>query len=158
GGGIWLSYIFVFFYLAISAGGVTHKDLFLENPVKLPFLNVDLPLIGFFVLGPLLFLILHAYALLYVALIAGKICDFDSALRKQIYSDDVKAQLRRQLPTNTLVQFLAGPPDVRSGAMGWLLWLIAVISLVLGPVALLVFFQLQFLPYHHEAISWWQRI
>jgi hypothetical protein len=55
GGGLWLSYLFVFFYLAIATGGVTHRDLFLESPVKLPFLNVDLPLIGFFVLGPLLF-------------------------------------------------------------------------------------------------------
>jgi hypothetical protein len=49
GGGLWLSYLFVFFYLAIAAGGVTHRDLLFENPVKLPFLNIDLPLIGFFV-------------------------------------------------------------------------------------------------------------
>jgi hypothetical protein len=47
-GGLWISYLFVLFYLLIAAGGVTHKDLFLENPVKLPFLNVDLPLQGFF--------------------------------------------------------------------------------------------------------------
>jgi hypothetical protein len=60
-GALWLSYIFVFLYLAIAAGAVTHKDLFFENPVKLPFLNVELPLIGFFVLGPALFLIVHAY-------------------------------------------------------------------------------------------------
>ena len=33
-----------------------------------------------------------------------------------------------------------------------MLRLIAQISLVAGPLALLVFFQLQFLPYHHEAI------
>jgi hypothetical protein len=53
-GTLWLSYIFVFLYLAIAAGAVTHRDLFFENPVKLPFLNVELPLIGFFVLGPVL--------------------------------------------------------------------------------------------------------
>jgi hypothetical protein len=29
------------------------RNLFFEHPVKLPFLNVDLPLLGFFVLGPL---------------------------------------------------------------------------------------------------------
>ena len=50
-GALWISYIFVFLYLAISAGAVTHKDLFFENPVKLPFLNVELPLIAFFVSG-----------------------------------------------------------------------------------------------------------
>src|SRR5438309_2106812 len=65
GGGLWLSYLFSLLYLAIAAGAVTHKDLFLENPVKLPFLNVELPLLAFFVLGPLLFEILHAYTLLH---------------------------------------------------------------------------------------------
>ena len=42
--GLWVSYLFVLFYLLVAAGGVTHRDLFLENPVRLPFLNVDLPL------------------------------------------------------------------------------------------------------------------
>jgi hypothetical protein len=39
GAGLWLSYLFVLFYLAVAAGAVTHADLFLENPVKLPFLK-----------------------------------------------------------------------------------------------------------------------
>jgi hypothetical protein len=58
--GLWVSYLFVLFYLLIAAGGVTQRDLFFENPVKLPFLSVDLPLKSFFWLGPLLFLIMHA--------------------------------------------------------------------------------------------------
>jgi hypothetical protein len=41
--------------------------------------------------------------------------------------------------------------------MGSMLWLIAHISLVLAPVALLVLFQLKFLPYH-DAITWWHRL
>src|SRR5215469_11967234 len=60
GAGLWLSYLFVLFYLAIAVGSVTHRNLFFESTVKLPFLNVDLPLIGFFVLGPAIFLIVHA--------------------------------------------------------------------------------------------------
>jgi hypothetical protein len=39
--GFWLSYLFTLFYLRIAAGGITHRDLLLENPVKLPFLNID---------------------------------------------------------------------------------------------------------------------
>jgi hypothetical protein len=61
GGGLWLSYLFVLFYLALAAGGVTHTDLFLESPVKLPFLNVELALLAFFFLAPILFIIVHAY-------------------------------------------------------------------------------------------------
>src|SRR5262245_45530303 len=71
GTGLWLSYLFLFFYLFIAAGAVTHRDFLFENPVKLPFLGVELPLLGFFVLGPLIFLILHAYVLLHFAMLAG---------------------------------------------------------------------------------------
>ena len=45
--GLWFSYLFVLLYLLIAVGSVTHRDLFLENPVRLPFLNVDLPVLGF---------------------------------------------------------------------------------------------------------------
>ena len=78
--GLWLSYLFVLFYFAIAAGAVTHRDLFLENPVKLPFLNVELPLKAFFVLGPLVFLVVHAYVLLHFVLLAGKIGAFHEEL------------------------------------------------------------------------------
>src|SRR6516162_7823793 len=71
--GLWLSYVFVLFYLLVAVGGVTHRDLFFESPVKLPFLNVDLPLVGFFMLGPALFLVVHAYVLLHLVLLAGKV-------------------------------------------------------------------------------------
>lgn len=55
GAGFWLSYLFLMFYIAIAAGAVTHVDLLLENPVRLPFLNVELPLKAFFFLAPILF-------------------------------------------------------------------------------------------------------
>ena len=51
--GLWLCYLFVLLYLLIAVGGITHQDLFLEKPVKLPLLNVDLPLKGFFGSGQL---------------------------------------------------------------------------------------------------------
>jgi Pentapeptide repeats (8 copies) len=158
GAGLWFSYLFVLLYLFIAAGSVTHKDLFLQSPVRLPFLNVDLPLLGFFWLGPLIFLIVHAYVLLHFVLLAGKVGDFDTELREQIPDEDVRRRLRRQLPSNIFVQFLAGSREVRTGVMGFMLRLIAQISLVIGPIALLVFFEPQFLPYHDEAITWWHRI
>ena len=62
----------------------------------------------------------------------------------------MKSRLRRQLPSNIFVQSLAGPREVRTGTIGFLLRLIGRISLVAGPIALLVLFQLQFLPYHNQ--------
>jgi uncharacterized protein YjbI with pentapeptide repeats len=156
-GGLWLSYVFVFFYLGIAAGGVTHHDLLFEDPVKLPFLNVDLPLLGFFVLGPLLFLIVHAYVLLHLVMLAGKVGAFDKRLVLHVRNEHRQESLRRQLPSNIFVQLLAGPSELRTGIVGLMLRLIAWISLAVGPVLLLVFFQLQFLPYHSEVITTWHR-
>jgi uncharacterized protein YjbI with pentapeptide repeats len=158
GAGLWFSYLFVLLYLAIAVGGVTHRDLLLENPIKLPFLAVDLPLLGFFVLAPGLFLIVHAYVLLHLLLLAGKAGAFHAELERQITDENSRARLRRQLPSNVFVQLLAGPREVRTGIIGYMLRLIAQTSLVAGPLALLVFFQFQFLPYHHEPIAWWQRL
>ena len=96
--------------------------------------------------------------LLHFVLLAGKVGDFDAELKAQIGDEDVRTRLRRQLPSNIFVQFLAGSREVRSGVLGALLRLVAQISLVIGPIALLVFFELQFLPYHHWWITWWHRI
>jgi hypothetical protein len=158
GAGLWFSYLFGLFYFAIAAGAVTHRDLLLENLVKLPFLNVELPLKAFFILGPLVFLIVHAYVLLHFVLLAGKVGAFQSELLWQIKADETRAHLRRQLPSNIFVQFIAGPREVREGTIGFLLRQVAQISLVAGPIALLVLFQLQFLPSHNEWISSWQRV
>jgi hypothetical protein len=159
GAGLWFSYLFVLLYLLIAVGSVTHRDLFLEDPVKLPFLNVDLPLVGFFVLGPLLFLIVHAYVLLHFVLLGRKVHAFHAQLQAQISDADVRSRLRDQLPSNIFVQMLADPREVRHGVIGIMLQGIALISLVVGPLALLVFFQIQFLPYHPPwAIELWQRL
>jgi uncharacterized protein YjbI with pentapeptide repeats len=158
GAGLWFSYVFVLLYLLIATGSITHRDLLLENPIKLPFLSVDLPLIGFFVLGPLLFLIVHAYVLLHFVLLADKVGVFHAELAAQVGDEDVRARLRRQLPSNIFVQFLAGPSEVRTGFMGMLLRLIAQVTLMIAPLAVLTFILFQFLAYHNEAIAWWQRI
>jgi uncharacterized protein YjbI with pentapeptide repeats len=158
-GALWLSYLFVFFYFAVAAAGVTHRDLLFENPVKLPFLNVDLPLKGFFALGPLLFLIVHAYVLVHFVMLARKSRVFSNELRRQLpQQDGTRGHLRRQLPINIFVQLLAGPRETRAGIIGFILQSIAWVSLVFGPILLLLFFELQFLPYHDEPITWLQRV
>jgi len=95
GVGLWISYLFVLFYFAIAAGAVTHRDLLLENPVKLPFLNIELPLKAFFILGPLVFLVVHAYVLLHFVLFTGKISTFHLELQAQVSGDDARARRAR---------------------------------------------------------------
>jgi uncharacterized protein YjbI with pentapeptide repeats len=170
GGGLWLSYLFVLFYLAVAAGAVTHADLFLENPVKLPFLNIELPLLAFFVLAPILFVVVHAYALVHLVMLSDKAKTFHRVLHEQIGDKDtvpkesaagraaIRAGLQRQLPSNIFVQFLAGPPDIRASLFGSLLRGIAWSTLVVAPVLLLLLMQIQFLPFHSSFITWTHRV
>src|SRR5262249_24737279 len=46
----------------------------------------------------------------------------------------------------------------RKGVLGLMLGMVAYISLVVGPIGLLVLFELQFLPFHSVKITWWHRI
>jgi Pentapeptide repeats (8 copies) len=62
------------------------------------------------------------------------------------------------LPSNIFIQFLAGPPKVRGGAFGGLLRAIAWVTLAIAPVLLLLFIQIQFLPYHSVPVVWTQRV
>jgi uncharacterized protein YjbI with pentapeptide repeats len=166
-GGLWLSYLFVLFYLAVAAGAVTHIDLFFEKAVKLPFLGIDLPLVAFFIVAPILFVIVHTYTLVHLVMLTDKAKRYHQALYMKIKDANgtvgerrkaTRDKLRRQLPSNILIQFLAGPSDLREGAFGWLLWAIAVITVVVLPALLLLMIQIQSLPYQGFYIVWTQRI
>ncbi len=140
GAGVWFSYLFVLLYLAIAVGSVTHRDLLFENPVKLPFLNADLPVTVFFVVGPGLFLIVHAYVLLHLVPLAEHVVAFRAELQTRIVEEDMRAPPLRQLPSNIFVQFLAGPNQ--AWAVRSLRWVVVQASLVFLPLALLVLYRL----------------
>ncbi len=129
GGGLWLSYLFVLFYLAIAAGAVTHADLLLQAPVKLPFLNIELPLLAFFFLAPLLLLLTHAYTLVHLVLLARRVAQFNAI-------EGLSEAWRRRLPSNIFVQFLGAPEEDRYGPFGLLLGAILWVTLVVAPIAL----------------------
>jgi hypothetical protein len=168
-GGLWLSYLFVLAYIAIAAGAVTHEDLLLERSVKLPFLNVELPLLAFFTLAPLVVLIIHAYALMHFIMLGKKASRFHAELKRQFpdaqdgaaperENKDIRDKLRRLLPSNIFVQILAGPPELRTGIFGTMLKLIALATLVVFPILLLLLLQIQFLPFHDVRITNAQRV
>ena len=116
---------------------MTHVDLFFENPVKLPFLNIELPLLAFFFLAPILFVIVHAYTLVHLVMLSDKAKRFHEALRDRSATPTAQRSAKvcsRQLPSNIFIQFLAGPPDMRASLFGSLLRAIAWMTLVIAPV------------------------
>src|SRR6476661_10787944 len=78
---LWTTFVTFELYLAIAFGSVKHRDLFLENPVKLPILNVDLPLVAFFVIAPATLVIFHFYVFLQLYGLATKAREYNELLR-----------------------------------------------------------------------------
>jgi hypothetical protein len=162
-GGLWLSYLFVLSYIAIAAGAVSYADLLLQNPVKLPFFNVELRLFAFFAMAPFVVLIIHVYALMHFRILGNKATRFHNELSRQFRDGvianqknsaaldgehkDIRDKLRRLLPSNIFVQILAGPPELRTGFFGSMLKLIAVTTLVAFPILLLLELQFNSFPF-----------
>jgi uncharacterized protein YjbI with pentapeptide repeats len=154
---LWTTFVIFQLYIAIAFGSVTHRDLFLETPIKLPLLNVDLPLTGFFAVAPTLLVILHFYVFLQLLGLATKANDYNKLLVSQAPGELDRRYLRQRLDVFPILQFLAGPRDQRTGFRGLSLRLIAWITLVGTPLLILLQGQVTFLPYHREWIVWLQR-
>ena len=129
---LWVSYLEIMVYIAIAVGAVTHVDLFLERPVKLPLLgDTPLPLLAFFILAPIAFIIWHAYTLLHFGILAEKVTAFAA-------TPGYREDYLWRLPANIFLQLLVGPPALRKGRIGFVSAAIAWISLVIGPILLLL--------------------
>ena len=163
--GLWLSYIALVTYLIITVGAVTHRDLFEENPVTLPVLNVKLSLIGFFTIAPLFFLINHFYLLLNLVGLSRRIREYNEAVVNavrfgKLRKSDVDIR-RRILDSFVIVQAFGGTHEDRSsspGSTGWFLKAIIWITVVIAPVVTLQQMQIYFLPYQHEGVTWVHRL
>src|SRR5436190_1580931 len=155
---LWTSFVIFQLYLAIAFGSVTHRDLFLETSLKLPVLNVDLALVGFFVVAPTLLVIFHFYIFLQLLGLAFKARDYNTLLMREARVASDRQYLRQRLDVFPILQLLAGPRDQRTGFRGFSLRLMAWITLVGSPVLILLQGQVTFLPYHLEWVVWLHRV
>jgi uncharacterized protein YjbI with pentapeptide repeats len=154
---LWFSFLGLTLYLAIAALATTHRDLLLNNPQTLPILNIKVELLPFYVIAPLLYLVFHFYLLMMLALLARTAAEFDKQLRTTLSGEPERERYRAQVGNALFLQLLVGMKGERAGVNALLMGLIALITIVLAPLATLVLMQMMFLPYHHLRITWWHR-
>ncbi len=152
---LWVTFLTVEIYLAIATGTTTHKQLLLEGSVKLPLLDVDLPLFAFYVFAPLLFVTLHLYVLVQLYLLARTLRLLDDKVQTGLVKKVDRANLRAQLDTFVLTQLLVGAPT--SPVVRAVLRLAVWLTLLVFPALVLLLMQLRFLPYHHWPTTCAQR-
>src|SRR5262245_27107808 len=103
---IWVSFLVFGLYLVITAGSITHLQL--NEPIKLPGLDVKLPLIGFFYVAPVLFVIFHCYVLIQVVLLSRTAAAYNEAVEHTAMPASDRARIRQRLANTLFAQIFAG--------------------------------------------------
>jgi len=152
----WLAFLALLAYLLVTLGGVSDKELLLNNPVRLPIVNVDIPLFSFFQYAPVLLLLVQLSLLIQHVMLSGKFHNFTEAIAPYEKETDLEHPARQLVDPYVVSQILAGPK--RSLLIRWLMRLMVFVTFVLLPIVTLLYFQVKFLPYHEVWITYWHRI
>ena len=150
---LWVSFLTLIIYLVISVGTVTHMMLLLEQPIKLPLFNVELSLIGFFFVAPLLILAHHAYLLLQLSTLSAKAKMFGDTLRDAGLSEEGRAAIVSRIDQSPVARL----SDRGGSHLTRAVTTTMQFATLLIPVAALLMIQIAFLPYHHEWLTWMHR-
>ncbi|PHS05723.1 MAG: hypothetical protein COA78_15035 [Blastopirellula sp.] len=148
---MWLGFLGLFSYLCVAIAGVSHVDLLLNNLVKLPIVDVEIPLSSFFIAAPVLFVLVHLGLLVQHALLSKKIHDFLHILDDGIIWGPGPDKIRGRVHSYAQTQLICGPE--RSRVLGLFLHIMTWTTLYGLPVLLLLSFQIRFLPYHDEWVT-----
>ncbi len=141
-----LTFLVAGLYFAIVIGSTTDEQLLRAGGITMPLLNIELPIVGFYIIAPWLFWLLHLNLLLLLRLLAGKI----DRLPMRLPMEEKETFVHR-LHTFPFTQLRAGPRQ--AGAARFLLWAMAWISTVALPAILLMWAQVRFQAYHNDWIT-----
>jgi len=139
-------------YVLVIVFGTTDMDLLIGKGVKLPVVDVTVPIVGFYAVAPYLVVLVHFNLLLQLQLLSRQLYNFDTAVAKE---EERLGGLRDRLHIFPYTYYLVGRPGpiVRR-----LLGIGVGITLLVLPLATLLVLQLRFLAYQDQAVTWAQRI
>src|SRR5262244_818364 len=77
---LYLSFLLLGTYIAIIIWSTTDVQLLKVSPVTLPLLNVQLPIVGFYIVVPWLLLLIYFNLLLHLTFLADKLHQLNTVL------------------------------------------------------------------------------
>jgi uncharacterized protein YjbI with pentapeptide repeats len=140
-------------YYGVILWGTTHEDLLRDSKIKLPILDVEIPLTAFYLFVPWLVILLHFNLLMQLELLSRKLWNLDRKITPM--QTQTGQQMRDRLFIFPFTHLIAGRSNVI--IIRWLLSLVVGLTVIALPLAMLMAAQIRFLPYHDENITWWQR-
>ena len=152
----WLAFLLLLTYVVVTLASVSHKALLLNSPVKLPIINADIPLVGFFQYAPALLLLVYLSLLVQHVVLARKYRKFTDAIASYEMETGTEHPARERVHSYVFSQIPAGPkPNLITKFM---MQLIVYVTFSILPIITLLYFQIKFLPYHDVSITYWHRI
>lgn len=152
-----VTFISVGAYVAVTVASTTHEMLLrASNLVTLPLLNAQIPIIGpfgFYTIAPWLIVLLHSDLLLQLSILGNELARFEQEVDRL---DEPKPTLLRQRVANFYyVLYLTGgaPSRILHLLSAFITWMTA----VMFPLALLLWIQIRFLPFHSPFDTWLHR-
>lgn len=137
-------------YFAVVAATTTHEQLFLGQSIKIPIIDVTLPIDAVYLVSPLV------YAIIYVSLLIQT----DGLERTlHLFAERLKGvseEQRRSEATMTcdLAFVHLYLRTSNSFFVTLLTWAVFVVSLFIIPLAIMLLFQMYFLPYKHPWLTY----
>lgn len=151
----WLAYLSLWAYLFFTTLSITHRDLILLTPVKLPLIGVELGLREYFWAGPPLFWVFHLYLVRKITVLARDVAFYRAVMKRIVSSSAAREPLYRRLDAFFLTRLLGYREQGR--LLRWLDGAIALATVVLMPLALMIAFQVEYLAFHDVWATDWHR-
>lgn len=157
----WFGFLSLWAYLFFTTVSVTDYDLLVLPTIRIPLVGVDMGLFSFFVWAPALFFIVHLYIARKVVLMARRIEHFLSVVRDDALENARRTERESRVDpfviTALLARFDRSADSPSGGFLHILTWATVFTTLFVLPIALYGAFQVFFLAYQHEAMTWWHR-
>ena len=133
-------------YVLVIVFGTTDLELLIGKGVKLPVIDVMMPIVVFYGVAPYIVVLVHFNLLLQLQLLSRKLYAFDAAAPEE----DRIGGMRDRLHIFPFTYYLIGQPGIIVRA---LMGIIVSFTLVLLPLITLFSLQIRFLSYQDEAIT-----
>ncbi|MCB2262882.1 MAG: pentapeptide repeat-containing protein [Candidatus Thiosymbion ectosymbiont of Robbea hypermnestra] len=151
---LYFTFLLFAFYVAVIAFSTNDEQLLKGAGAHLPLLDVELPLLAFYIVVPLLVLIFHSHLLNQFFLLSRKLFRLDQALRSLPAGQETT---QRELPFPLIFSYqIIGthhPSLIR-----WSFQAAVTVTVLLLPLVLLALLQWKFLPYHGAWITFEHRV
>jgi uncharacterized protein YjbI with pentapeptide repeats len=152
-----VTFVSVGAYVAVTVASTTHEMLLRASSlVTLPLLNAQIPIIGpfgFYTIAPWLIVLLHSDLLLQLSILGNELGRFEQEVER--VGEPKRSLLRQRVANFYYVLYLTGgaPSRLLHLLSAFITWMTA----VMFPLALLLWIQIRFLPFHSPRDTWLHR-